>query len=108
MVGNMFTMINLGFIKGLLEGLVQSFLYFDFSIEIEAVGVTCDGAKAPALLLVNSILVTGVLIMCVSVCFINHLYTHTSVCVRARAHALTTPHHTPLAVFLVGSTRIFI
>ena len=108
MVGNMFTMINLGFIKGLLQGLIQSLLYFDFSIEIEAVGVTCDGAKAPAFLLVNAILVTGVLIMCVSVCVISQSYTHTSVCVFARAYALTTPHHTPLAVFLVGSTRIFI
>ena len=92
MVGDMFTMINLGFIKDLLEGLVQFFLYFNFSIEIEAVGVTCDGAKAPAFLLINSILVTGVIIMCVRACVTNHMHEH----VAARSMLTDYPLHTSL------------
>mmetsp|Transcript_37678 Transcript_37678/g.102334 ORF Transcript_37678/g.102334 Transcript_37678/m.102334 type:complete len:207 (-) Transcript_37678:3421-4041(-) len=63
MMGDIFVSINLGFIKDFLTGLVDLFSWFDVTVEIEAVGVTCEGAKAPPYLLVNYILISAVIVM---------------------------------------------
>ena len=42
----------------------QDFLAgFDFGINVEAIGVTCEGAKAPVILLLNYLLVSLIIVL---------------------------------------------
>ena len=63
MIANGLRNVNLGALASLVEGLAAFFTWFDLSIEVEALGVTCNGAKAPPLLIIAFILTAGVIIL---------------------------------------------
>ena len=47
----------------LSPGIASLIRWFDFAIEVEGIGVTCNGAKAPVFLLINIFLICVIIVM---------------------------------------------